>query len=64
LFDEFRPEDRIPKDQLRRRIIVFVTPVLGEWRQLLASPAPIASGFRLRMIFSEGPLHTFSRIMP
>jgi hypothetical protein len=40
LLDEFRPEDRIPKDHLRRRVIVFVTPVLCDWRQLLASPDP------------------------
>jgi hypothetical protein len=39
LLDEFRPEGRIP-DPLRGRIIVFVTPVLGDWRQLLASPDP------------------------
>ena len=35
LFYEFRLEDRIPKDQLLRRINVFVTPVVDDMREQL-----------------------------
>ena len=35
LFDEFRLQDRIPKDHLLRRINAFVSPVLDSAREQL-----------------------------